>query len=47
MMAPDSPPSMGEVKNNNQLAMGTSKAGSGWQESVDGHKTMTAGEDEQ
>jgi hypothetical protein len=33
MMAPDPPPSTGEVKNNNQLAMGASKVGSGWQES--------------
>jgi hypothetical protein len=35
MMAPD-PPHPGEVKNNNQLAMGVSKVGGGWQESAVG-----------
>ena len=33
-MAPDPPPSVGEVKNNSQLAMGVSKVGGGWQESA-------------
>jgi hypothetical protein len=28
------------MKNNNQLAMGASKAGNGWQESVNYHMTM-------
>ncbi len=31
----------------NQLVMGASKAGGGWQESVDDHLTMTAGNDKQ
>ena len=46
-MAPDPSLSTGEVKNNNQLAMGAPKAGSGWQESVKGHANTTAGNDEQ
>ncbi len=41
MMALDPPTTVGEVKNNNQLATGASKAGSGWQESVNDH-TITA-----
>jgi hypothetical protein len=32
--------SAGEVKNNNQLVMGASKAGGGWQESIKDHKNM-------
>jgi hypothetical protein len=44
MMAPDPPPSAGEVKSNNQLATGASKAGGGWQESVNNHTAMTAGD---
>jgi hypothetical protein len=44
---PQTPPSAGEVKNNNQLATGESKAGSGWQESVDNHMTMMASNDKQ
>ncbi len=43
-MAQDPPLSAGEVKNNNQLAMGASKAGSGWQESIDNHTTTMAGD---
>ncbi len=43
MMAPD-PPSAGEVISNNQLVMGASKAGGGWQESVDDHTATTAGD---
>jgi hypothetical protein len=35
-----------DVKNNNQLAMGASKAGNGWQESIDDHRTTTVGKDE-
>ncbi len=46
MMAPD-PPSEGEVKNNNQLVMGASKAGGGWQESINDHMTTTMGNGEQ
>ncbi len=38
---------MGEVKNNNQLATGVSKVGGGWQESIDNHTSMTAGNDKQ
>jgi hypothetical protein len=38
----DAPPSMGEVKTNNQLAMGVSKAGGGWQESINRHTAMLA-----
>jgi hypothetical protein len=34
---------MGEVKNNNQLAMGVSKAGGGWQESNDNRTITTVG----
>jgi hypothetical protein len=47
MMAPDPPPSAGEVKNNNQLAMGASKVGDGWRESVVDHRTMIVGDNEQ
>jgi hypothetical protein len=32
------------VTNNNQLATGASKAGGGWQESVDDHMATTAGD---
>jgi hypothetical protein len=45
MMAPD-PPSTVEVKHNNQLATGASKAGGGWRESVKDHTTTTAGDNE-
>jgi hypothetical protein len=44
-MVPDPPPTTGEMKNNNQLATGSSKAGSGWPESVDDHTTTTVGND--
>ncbi len=44
---PRPPLSMGEVKNNNQLATGASKAGSGWQESIDNHTTTVTGNEEQ
>jgi hypothetical protein len=37
---------MVEVKNNNQLAIGASKAGGGWQESIDNHTTMMVGDEE-
>jgi hypothetical protein len=47
MMVPDPPPSAGEVTSNNQLAMGASKAGGGWQENVDDHMATTAGKDKQ
>jgi hypothetical protein len=46
-MAPDPSSSTGEVKSNNQLATGASKAGSGWQESIDNHMTMMAGNGKQ
>ncbi len=46
-MAPDPPLFVGEVKNNNQLAMGASRVGSGWQESIGNHMTMRAGDKEQ
>jgi hypothetical protein len=46
MMAPDPPPSAGEVKNNNQLATVASKAGDGWWESVNDHMTTTVGNNE-
>jgi hypothetical protein len=47
MMVPDPPPPfMGEVKNNNQLVTGVSKAASGWQDSVDNHTTRMAGNNE-
>ncbi len=46
-MAPDLPPSAGEVKSNNQLVVGMPKAGRGWQESVDNHTTTMVGDDEQ
>ncbi len=45
-MAPDPPPSAGEVKSNNQLAGGMPKAGSGWQESIDNHTATLVGDDE-
>jgi hypothetical protein len=45
MMAQDPPPSTGEVKNNNQLAMGASKVSGGWQESINNHTTVMAGDD--
>jgi hypothetical protein len=32
--------------NNNQLAMGASKAGSGWKESINNHLITTPGNDE-
>jgi hypothetical protein len=35
------------VKNKKQLATGTSKAGGGWQESVDDHTTTMVGNDKQ
>ncbi len=35
------------MKSNNQLATGASKAGGGWQESVDNHTAMTVGDDKQ
>ncbi len=35
------------MKSNNQLATGASKAGGGWQESIDNHRAMTAGDDKQ
>jgi hypothetical protein len=38
---------MGEVKYNNQLATGALKVGNGWQESVEDHTSMTAGNNEQ
>jgi hypothetical protein len=47
MIAPDSPSSTGEVKNNDQLSTGASKVGGGWQESVDSHTTTTTGNSEQ
>jgi hypothetical protein len=47
MMAPDPPPSVAEVKSNNQLAAGMPKAGGGWRESVDDHTATTVGDDEQ
>ena len=45
-MASDPPPSVGEVKSNNQLATGASKARGGWQESIDNHTATTVGDDE-
>jgi hypothetical protein len=45
-MAPDPPPSAGEVKSNNQLAAGMPKAG-GWRESVNNHTATMVGNDEQ
>jgi hypothetical protein len=47
MMAPDPPPCAGDVKTNIQLAKGVSKAGGGWQGSINNHTTMTTGDDEQ
>jgi hypothetical protein len=44
MMAPDPPQSMGEVKNNNQLATRLSKGGGGWQESINNHTITTGGD---
>jgi hypothetical protein len=35
------------VKSTSQLAAGASKVGVGWQESVNNHRTMTEGDDEQ
>jgi hypothetical protein len=35
------------VKYNNQLATGASKAGSGWQETINDPTTTTAGKDKQ
>jgi hypothetical protein len=46
-MASDPPPSAGEVKSNNQLAVGMPKAGGGWQASVDNHTATTVGDGEQ
>ncbi len=46
MMAPDPPPSAGEVKNNNQLVTGASKVGGGWQENIKNHTTRTLGNKE-
>jgi hypothetical protein len=43
---PQTPPSTGGVKDNNQLATGASKAGGGWQESINNHTTTTAGTNE-
>jgi hypothetical protein len=45
-MAPDPPPSAGEVKSNDQLAVGMPKAGGGWQESVEDHTATTVGDGE-
>ncbi len=46
--SPKPPPLFAKgVKNNNQLATGASKAGSGWQESANNHTTMTEGDYEQ
>ncbi len=47
MMAPEPPPAAGEVKSNNQLATRASKAGSGWQESIDNHMATTTGYNKQ
>jgi hypothetical protein len=46
-MAPDPPLSAGEVKSNNQLAVGMPKAGSGWQESVNNHTATMVGDNKQ
>ncbi len=46
-MAPDPPLSAGEVKSNNQLAVGMPKAGGGWRESFNDHTAMTVGDNEQ
>jgi hypothetical protein len=46
MAPPDPPPSVGEVKNNNQLATGASKVGNGWQESIVDHRTTKVGDNE-
>ncbi len=46
MMAPD-PPIRRRGVSNNQLAKGASKAGGGWQESIDGHTTTMVGNNEQ
>ncbi len=40
---PRNPLSTGELKTNNQLAMGASNGGSVWKESVDNHTTTMAG----
>jgi hypothetical protein len=45
-MAPGPPPSEGEVKSKNQIAVGMPKAGGGWQESVDDHTATTVGDSE-
>jgi hypothetical protein len=45
MMAPDPPPSAGEVKNNNQLAKRASKVDNGWQESIGNYTTTMPGND--
>ncbi len=47
MMAPDPPPSAGEVTSNNQLAAGMPKAGGGWRESVDDHTATMVGNGKQ
>ena len=41
--AADAPPSCFGQKNNNQLATGAAKAGSGRQESIENHMVMTTG----
>jgi hypothetical protein len=46
MMAPNPPPSTGEVRNSNQLVTEASNAGSGWRESIEDYTTTTAGNNE-